>query len=152
MPKLSFDNTLIPILGKTAKMGSYYITQVFSEHQLDLSKEQWLVLKRLNDTDGQVQNDLAFITGRSKTSLTRLIHTMEKKDLVYRKHSSLDKRINHVFLTEKGKEVFKQSLPLIRQMIIDLQEGIPENDLKRANDVLNKIQHNIQRRLHKQAI
>ncbi|MCK5677150.1 MAG: MarR family transcriptional regulator, partial [Flavobacteriaceae bacterium] len=74
-----FENTLLPSLGKTAKLSGFYFMDVLHENNIDLSKEQWLVLKMLHDVDGQVQNDLAFITDRSKTSLTRLINTIEKK-------------------------------------------------------------------------
>lgn len=138
-----FENTLLPSLGKTAKLSGFYFMDVLHENNIDLSKEQWLVLKMLHDVDGQVQNDLAFITDRSKTSLTRLINTIEKKGYVIRMTSKKDKRINHIFLTDEGKVIFKKSLPVLQNLISELQEGINPEELKLTIKVLNQIQTNI---------
>ena len=98
----------------------FYITDIFHCEGLELTKEQFLVLKFLHDKDGRIQNDLAFITNRSKTSLTRLIHTLEKKGLVIRIISKNDKRANNVFLTEQGKRIFETSMPILNVIIDDL--------------------------------
>jgi DNA-binding MarR family transcriptional regulator len=143
-----FENTILRYLGMTAKLASFYFIDTFHENGIDLSKEQWLVLKKLNDKDGQIQNDLAFITNRSKTSLTRLINTMEKKELVYRLISKEDKRINHIYLSDLGKEIFSNSLPVIENLIIELQNGISKEDIERTIKVLGCIQNNINKKLN----
>ncbi len=143
MGKIIFENTILPSIGKIAKFSGFYFTDVFHENDIDLTKEQWLVLKKLHDKNGQVQNDLAFITSRSKTSLTRLINTIEKKGYVNRFHSKDDKRIKHIYLTETGKKIFKKSLPVLQNIIDDLQVGISDEELSNTIDVLNKIQKNL---------
>lgn len=143
MSKAIFESTILPHIGKTAKYAGYCFNTVFQKNNIDLSKEQWLVLKMLHDTDGQVQNDLAFISNRSKTSLTRLINTIEKKGYVIRITSKKDKRINHIFLTKEGKVIFKKSLPALQNLIGKLQKGINPEDLKLTIKVLQQIQNNI---------
>ena len=138
--------TLIPWIGKTAKFMDYYISDVMKSHDINLSKEQFIVLKHLHDQDGRKQNDLAFITNRSKTALTRLIQTMEKKGFVYRSVSKEDLRINNVFLTPKGKKVWETSLPYFMEIIKELQKDIPEKDLEVAQTVLQRIQENINKK------
>jgi len=143
MPKiLNFEKTLLPWIGKTAKLTSFYFTDSLAENGIYLSKEQFLVLKKLHEKDGQVQNDLAFITNRSKTALTRLINTMDKKKLLYRVISKDDKRINHIYLSAIGKSIFKESLPVVHKIINELQEGISEEDIERTIKVLYQIQQN----------
>lgn len=144
---VKFEKTLLPCLGKTAKLAGFYFMDTFHEYGIDLSKEQWLVLKKLNDKDGQIQNDLAFITNRSKTSLTRLINTMEKKGLVYRELCKEDKRINHIHLSELGKETFLFSLPVLKKLMDELQENISPEDLTRTIKVLHQIQNNINKKI-----
>lgn len=146
--KIQFDTSLIPYLGRTAKYAGFYFIDAFQEHGIDLSKEQWLVLKKLYEKDGQIQNDLAFITNRSKTSLTRLINTMEKKGLVFRSTSKNDKRINHIHLSELGKRTFSKSIPVIEILINELQSGIDQKELECAIEVLNKVQNNINKKLN----
>lgn len=140
---IQFEKTLMPHIGRTAKYAGYYFIDTLLEHGIDLSKEQWLVLKKLHEKDGQVQNNLAFLTNRSKTSLTRLINTMEKKGYVNRKNCEEDKRINHVYLSQKGRKIYDRSLPLLRIIISSLEEGIKPKDLEITIKVLTKVQKNI---------
>jgi len=144
---VKFDNTVLPYLGRTAKLAGYYFMDTFHENGIDLSKEQWIVLKKLHDQDGQTQNDLAFITNRSKTSLTRLINTMEKKNLVFRKLSKEDKRINHIYLSDLGKKTFLSSLPVLKKIMDELQNNISPDDLTKTIQVLNQIQNNINKKI-----
>jgi len=148
MDKVLFENTVLPHIGKTAKYAGLYFNDIFHENNIDLSKEQWLVLMKLHNADGLVQNDLAFITDRSKTALTRMINTIEKKGYVRRVHSKNDKRLNHIFLTETGKEVFKKSLPILKKLTDELQKGIDKQDLIKAIEVMNKIQNNINKKIN----
>lgn len=135
--------TLIPWIGKTAKFMDYYIADFMKSQGINISKEQFIVLKHLDENDGKKQNDLAFITNRSKTALTRLIHTMEKKGLVRRQVSESDMRINHVFLTPFGKKTWDESYPFFLKIIEDLQQGIPQEDLLTVQNALKIIQNNI---------
>jgi len=145
---VKFEKTLLPNLGKTAKFAGFYFIDTFHEHGIELSREQWLVLKKLNDKDGQTQNDLASITNRSKTSLTRLINTMEKKELVYRALSIKDKRVNHIHLSDFGKATFLSSLPVLKKMMDEIEENISREDLAKTIEVLGQIQQNINKKLN----
>ena len=144
---IKFEKTILPYLGKTAKFAGFYFIDIFHNNGIELSKEQWIILRKLHDIDGQTQNNLAFITNRSKTSLTRLINTMEKKDLVYRALSKEDKRINYIYLTEKGKRTFLSSLPVIKQLTEELQKNISQEDLTTTIEVLDQIQNNINKKI-----
>lgn len=121
----------------------YYIGDYMKQRGINISKEQFIVLKHLNEKDGRKQNDLAFITNRSKTALTRLIHTMEKKGYVSRSICESDMRINHVYLTPLGREIWKKSYPFFLEIIEELQKGISEEDLLNAQNVMKQIQKNI---------
>lgn len=145
---LKFEKTLIPWIGKIAKFSSIYFMETLLDHGIHLSKEQFLVLKKLIETNGQSQNDLAFITDRSKTALTRLIHTMEKKELVFRVTSKEDKRSNHIYLSELGKKTFMDALPIVRQIIDELQAGISQKDMEKTIKVLNQIQKNQSKKIN----
>ena len=144
MAKTTLDTvSLIPWIGKTAKFMGYYIADYMKSHGINISKEQFIVLKHLDEKDGRKQNDLAFITNRSKTALTRLIHTMEKKGLVRRSISESDMRINHVFLTPFGKKTWDDAHPFYLKIVEELQEGISEEDLLTVQNALKIIQDNI---------
>ena len=89
--------------------------------------------------DGIPQNDLAFITDRDKTSLTRLISTMERKGLLNRKTCESDKRVNNVFITQKGLEETKMAFPLIINEIDNIQQKINAKEIETTIKVLKQI-------------
>ena len=140
--KIDFEASIAPWLGKTTKIVDYYIHEAMGVRNLDLTKEQMIVLKKLHDCDGLPQNELAFLTLRNKSSLTRLLVKMEKKDYITREQSNKDKRINHVFLTQLGKETFKKTRPLIKEIIATMERNISDTEKQQMIVLLQKIQFN----------
>jgi DNA-binding MarR family transcriptional regulator len=146
---LDLNNTVVPWMARTTKLVGLYFSDILSQHDFDLTREQWVLLKWLHDTDGQRQNDLALITGRNKASLTRLIHTMERKCLVERKADASDKRSNRIFLTQKGKQMYRLTLPVIFDAIDQIQGGLETTEVNQLIQLLQKIQTNISGRTEK---
>ena len=101
-----------------------------------------IVLKKLHDRDGLPQNELAFLTLRNKSSLTRLLVKMERKEYILRKQSKKDKRINNVFLTGLGKEIFKKTRPIIKNIIDTMEQDISILEKQQIIKILQKIQFN----------
>jgi len=130
-------------IGKIHYDFGFLVQKAFREHGLDLSKEQWSVLKRLHVNDGQSQNDLAFITQRDKTSMTRLVNSMQKENLVERKIDKNDQRVNRIFLTEYGKEVVQKVQPIMYDLIPAVQENLDEEEIETLLNTLKKIKSKI---------
>lgn len=122
---------------------SIFIAEKFKKYNLNLTIEQWLLLKFLYYEDGLMQNDLAEITNRNKTSLTRLIHTMEKHHLVARIPDTMDKRVNRIFLTKNGKKIFESTFPIMEEVKKDLEAGLTDKEIKALINILKKVQDNI---------
>ncbi len=139
---IDFENSIGPWLGKTSKIVDYYLHELLLKQGLDLSKEQMITLKKLHDKDGLNQNELALLTFRDKSSLARLLSKMEKKNYILRKQNKEDKRINEVFLTNKGRAVFKQSKPAIRKFMAIMEQNITSEERKHMIKILRKIQFN----------
>ena len=144
-PELDFKDTLVPSIGKTGKMMGIYLSKRLRESQIDLTSKQWVLLKILHTQDGQPQNDLAVITERNKASLVRLIHNMERKGLVLRKQDPMDKRINRIFLTSKGKITYGKTLPTVRSAFLDMQAGISQHEIEVVGAILDRILDNIRK-------
>ena len=144
---INMKETLLPWIGKTAKILGIYIIDKMNEKGIDLTKEQWVLLKVLHEEDGQMQNSLADITERNKASLTRLVHTLEKKNFIARIPSKEDKRINQIFLTKRGREVFAETQPIMQEIVEEVQGDLSETELNAAMEVLMKIQENIVRKI-----
>ena len=124
-------------------MNACYINKTFKENAIDLSIEQFIVLKVLINNNGKPQNDLALITESDKTSLSRLISTLEKKGLIFRKNIKTDKRVKNIYLTNLGKNTYLTTLPILNKTIKKFQEGISDSEISQAIETIKKIQLNI---------
>ncbi len=147
MESPELDKTIMPHLGRVFKMTGIYMAEKFAQVQIDLTREQFILLLKLHQKDGQTQNDLAFITERNKASLTRLINTLENKNLVARIPSKEDKRVNRIYLTKKGRKIFKTTTPTITEMINEVQNGLTKKEIETTIKVMHKVLNNI-KKLH----
>lgn len=140
---IDFESSIGPWLGKTVKIVDYFLQESLNEVDLNLTKEQMIVLKKLHDQDGLNQNELAFLTIRNKSSLTRLLTKMENKNYITRKQSEEDKRINRVYITQLGRDIFQKTKPVIGVLIKKMEKNISKNERQQIINILKKIQLNL---------
>ena len=140
---VDFDKSVGRWIGSTSKMVDNYLHEAFQCEGLDLSKEQMIVLKKLHENDGLIQNELAYLTLRDKSSLARLLAKMERKNYISREQDDYDKRVNRVFLTETGRITFKRSRPIIVGLKEIMEKNITEEEIFQLINTLQRIQHNI---------
>ena len=140
---IDFENSIGPWLGKTVKILDYFLQESLNKVDLNLTKEQMIVLKKLHDQDGLNQNELAFLTLRNKSSLTRLLIKMENKKYITRKQSLKDKRINKVYISQFGRDVFEKTKPVIGGLIKQIEKDISDYEKQNIIKTLKKIQQNL---------
>ena len=141
---VDFEKSIGPWLGRTMKLVDYHMNESFANADLDLTKEQMVVLKKLSKKDGLNQNELAFLTYRDKSSLARLLLKMERKKYIRREQSADDKRAKKVFLTKTGKTIYSQTRPIIKSLIDKMEHNISFEDKERMISVLKKVQINFE--------
>lgn len=140
---VNIKDHIFPWISITSKRIDNFHSHKFKELGFDLTKEQWVLLKVLLEHNGIPQNELACNLNRDKTTITRLINTMEKKNYIARINSQDDKRVNKIFITTQGEKILKETEQITLDIINSLQNNISENDLNTAIQVLSKIQKNI---------
>lgn len=140
---IEYENTMMPWIGKTMKVIDYFIMDQFAQNGVELTKVQWLLLKRLKGLNGEIQHNLAFLTNRDKASLTRLLTTMEKKNLVARIPSETDHRANKIFITANGEKILKKAEPVLKNMVKEMQANISEEESVLVIQTLKKLINNI---------
>lgn len=99
----------------------------------DVTPEQWAVLNRLWEEDGQTPKQLAEKTFKDQSNTTRILAKLEKKDLIIRKSHPQDQRSHFIFLTDQGNAVKRDLVPFAVEALEKALEGISkekEEDLK----------------------
>ena len=138
-----FEKSIAPWIGKTEKMMGMFMRDAFAKAGVEITKEQFIVLAKLEQQDGIMQKDLAYITERNKGSLARVVNTMEKKNYVARIPSEVDKRINCIHLTRHGREIFEKVQPIVWDCINQMQKGLSEEEIRKAIHIIKRLQQNI---------
>ncbi len=82
-----------------------------------LTMSQWAVLKPLWQQEGRSQVELQELLGLDGATITGLVQRMTHLGLVQRSPDVLDKRVQRVFLTERGRALEQVTLGLEDEVI-----------------------------------
>ena len=137
------EQALFFLIKRTSRAFVRRLNRSFSEAGYDITGEQWRILRCLWYKDGLRQQDLAERVHKDKTSITRTIDSMEKRDLVVRIPDKLDRRQKLIYLTDKGKRLREKSMEVAKKMSLEAQQGIESEHLDVFRDVLTKIHGNL---------
>ena len=110
---------------------------------INISQDQWLVLGPVWKNEGISQKDIAEYCGKDKTSVTKIIDTLEKRNLMVRYSDQIDQRIKRVILSNKGKELMEKSMPIMEQTRNEVRKGISDQEISLFKTVLRKIYTNL---------
>ena len=119
------------------------LNQHFKDAGYDITTEQYRVLVNLWNKDGQNQQSLSTATRKNKTSMTRLINGLEKRNLVVRVPDKDDQRNKLIYLTPKGKALPGELTQLAKKTLHEAQRGITAAELEACNRVLLKVIENL---------
>ena len=110
---------------------------------LDISQDQWMVLGPIWKNKAISQKEIAEYCGKDKTSVTKIIDTLEKKSYVVRFLDQIDQRVKRVVLSNKGKKLMNDVMPVIEQTHNDVRIGISNKEIEALKTILNKIYNNL---------
>jgi DNA-binding MarR family transcriptional regulator len=132
------------LLDRTARRVKQYAQQKFKELNLQITVDQWLLLKHLYENEKMKQNELADILFKDNPTLTRIIDLLCEKGLTIRTIHPTDRRSFHVELTREGKKKVEQIKPKIRHIRLKAWEGLSDRDFTHFKKVLNTIYQNLE--------
>jgi len=98
------------------------------------------VLININSKEGTPATKIAPMIGLETRSLTRMLKTMEEKELIFKKPDLVDKRSVRIFLTPEGKRKKEISVQTIKSFNEQVRDIIPEEKLNEFFEVFEKIQ------------
>ena len=141
--KLKNDINLGMLIGQVHRLSTKRFVQNSHNSGLDISMDQWIVLGPIWENDGVSHKEISEYCLKDKTSVTKIIDTLEKKNLVVRVSDQLDHRVKRVVLSNMGKKLFLQAIPIMELTRDQLREGITEQDIESLRSVLTKIYNNL---------
>lgn len=132
------------LLDRTARRVKQYAQQKFKELELNVTVDQWLVLKHLYENDSMKQNELAELLFKDNPTLTRIVDLLCEKELTIRKQHPTDRRSFCVTLTKEGRKKVEQMKPRIQRIRLKAWEGLSKKDFVQFQKVLDTIYKNLE--------
>jgi len=119
-----------------------YTLSEFKKHKFQVTKDQWVILKRISEVDGNNQKEIADSTFKDPAALTRILDLLEKKGLVKRETDSSDRRTFTVHLTVEGSRLVARMTPIVQNIRSKALKGISKNEEHQMKEVMKKIVSN----------
>ncbi|KOY13378.1 transcriptional regulator [Paenibacillus xylanivorans] len=137
----SLDQSIGFMLGMTHRKASALLAIRFKPY--DITTEQFSVLFNIGRGEGVNQKEVATRVYKDQPTTARIIDLLEKKGWVDRRTSEHDRRAYLLYLTEEGKRLLDQLVPLEREMNKNLIEGIPEDQMEAFRHTLSLMNRNL---------
>ncbi len=100
------------------------------------------VLFTLYKEDARTITELCEAVALEKSTMTGLLDRMEESGLLKRNPDPNDRRVSRIMLTPRGKEIENDLKEVVEQAYHRLTDGISQNHLEAAQEVLEKIIEN----------
>lgn len=110
---------------------------------LPIKAEQFAALIYIWDDDGQPQRVLAEKLYRDKTTVTRLVSSIESLGFIRRETGPDDAREKRIFLTDAGKNLMREVTKLVREILELSETGIGAEEMRICKDVLRRVSENL---------
>ena len=118
------------------KMTNYFTKRL---KPYGVTPEQWSIISILCSQRGTTQKELAAAIDKDQTTVVRMIQSMEKKGLVRKTYNDQDRRSHYLFLTEKGDEIKKAVLPIVKDAHQAVTSNLSKEEIEQLKSLLNKL-------------
>jgi MarR family transcriptional regulator, transcriptional regulator for hemolysin len=112
--------------------------------QFELTPEQFSLIAELDKQDDITQKELADITEREQTTVTKIVDKLVKKGLVNRRHDSHDRRAIRLLITDAGRQLVSEIIPKIDEIETNAYQGFHQEDIKTLHTLIRKLHQNLQ--------
>lgn len=94
----------------------------------DVTLSQWSILKQLWQQEGRSQVELQGLVGLERATVNGLVQRMARSDLIQFKPDPVDKRVQRIFLTERGRALQPITASLEEEVNAWVLEGFSSDE------------------------
>lgn len=133
------DEIIFYTLEKSIKTYRKFAQQQLLKNGYDITIDQWLVLKTLQENQQLSQNQIAELVFKDFASITRIIELLVQKKYVQRDVNQNDRRKFELTITDKGNEIIKAIYPIVTDYRKRALEGLTTEEIKQMKKNLEQI-------------
>jgi DNA-binding MarR family transcriptional regulator len=136
------DQIIFYSLEKSIKSYRQFAQKNINKKGFDITIDQWLVLKTIEDNPNMTQQKIAINVFKDYASITRIIEILVTKKVLERNFNSDDRRRFDLSITKIGFEILKELTPIIESNRKQALNGITSSEIELLKNLLNKITKN----------
>ena len=139
--KEHYVDTVLYSIDKIIRGLKAELRQKVESLNLGITSDQFFVLDTICCYDNIYQQKLSEIIMQDKSNTTRIIKTLEQKDLVTKEYGNVNNRLVYFLkVTEKGRKMIKENMPKIKQFITEIFTTITDNEIEILHTLSKKFQ------------
>jgi DNA-binding MarR family transcriptional regulator len=136
-----FGNALMVFIQATRLVDKYIDAYFYRKAPITFTK--FLFLKILASHNGiMTATQMAEWIHTELHNLTTLVARLKKDELVYTQRNEMDRRKVDIFITDKGRAMMEQSLPVAHELINRIMTSVNKEDAVKLNQILNVLGQN----------
>ncbi len=143
MPRLSPNREFAFILNDVARLLRTYAD--YKAAQFGMTRAQWVVLVRVDRSEGLNQSELAEVLDLQPITLTRQIDKLCDSGLIERRPDPNDRRAKRLFLTAAARPLLKQLGSLGEETMAGAVEGVSQASIEQMISQLAIVKDNLRR-------
>ena len=138
----SLEDVYIFHLEKAYKQFKKVKAGFFKKVGIDMTSDQWILLKSISEEEGINQKALAKKCYKEPASVTRILDILERKGWVERRSVLGDRRSYELHATESGKALVEKVLPMAVELRTQGVAGLTEEEVEQFIRALKLIYTN----------
>jgi MarR family transcriptional regulator, transcriptional regulator for hemolysin len=141
MLPLSINREFAFVINDVARM-----LRTYADHkaaQFGITRAQWVVLARLDRSEGLKQSELAEILDLQPISLTRLLDKLCDGGLIERRADPIDRRAKRLFLTPAARPLLDKLGNLGEELMATALSGVGRESVQHMVDELGVVKENL---------
>ncbi len=136
------DQIIFYSLEKSIKSYRQFAQKNITKNGFDITIDQWLVLKTIENNAGMTQQQIAINVFKDYASITRIIEILVTKNFLERDFHSADRRRFDLSITKLGFETLKRLTPIIESNRKQALKGFTQSEIELLKKLLNKLTKN----------
>jgi|JI8StandDraft_2_1071088.scaffolds.fasta_scaffold12438_2 MarR family transcriptional regulator, transcriptional regulator for hemolysin len=136
------DQVLFFTLEKSIKTYRQFAQRQIDNSGIDITIDQWLVLKSIQDLPDISQHQIAENVFKDYASVTRMIELLVKKDYLTRTFHATDRRRFNLIITKKGNSVLDKLIPIITSNRKQALKSLTKEEIEKNKAFLKRIIEN----------
>ena len=120
--------------------------RTYADHkaaQFGITRAQWVVLARLDRSEGLKQSELAEILDLQPISLTRLLDKLCESGLIERRADPIDRRAKRLFLTPAARPLLEKLGALGEELMATALSGVERESVQQMIEKLGVVKENL---------